>query len=95
MDPKIFTAVVAFVTALVGAVKKAFPVWTAGKEPLLAMVAAVATVVGLKALGAIEGTPWMDAGFWAFWGGLGAGVVHDKAVNPLLAGKAAPVERPV
>lgn len=86
-NPKLFALVTVLTTAIVGAVKKAFPKWADGKEPLLAVAIPVVSIVVLKLSGQIHGTDWIDAMILAVGSGFGAGVIHDKGVNPLLAGK--------
>jgi hypothetical protein len=83
--------VAAFTTAVVGATKKAFPNWADGKEELLALVIPIIIVPVLKLTGVVDLT-WANAVVMILFGGAGAGVLHDKFVNPLLAGKKQPSE---
>lgn len=79
--------VAAFVTMLIGALKKLFPKWVDGKEPLLAVIFPVVIVVVLKLTGGAFGSEsWVNAIIGAIASGLGAGVVHDKIVNPVIRG---------
>lgn len=87
IDIKVFSLLMVGTAAIIGAIKKAFPTWTASKEPLLAVAVPVLMVVALKSSGLFKGSEWVDALLWAFGAGMGAGIFHDKAINPLLAGK--------
>ena len=87
IDAKVFAMLSAFTAAVVGAVKKAFPAWTNGKEELLAIVIPMALVVLLKLAGVFKGTGWDTAVVASIGMGLAAGLGHDKIVNPLMAGK--------
>jgi len=87
IDIKVFSVLALGTAALIGGIKKAFPAWIANKEPLLAVVIPIALIIVFKATGTFKGTDWADALLWAFGAGMGAGVFHDKALNPLMAGK--------
>lgn len=90
IDAKVFAMLSAFTAAVIGAVKKAFPKWTDGKEELLAVVIPLVLVTLLKIAGVFKETGWDSAVVAAIGMGLAAGIGHDKIVNPLMAGKKAP-----
>lgn len=73
-------------TAFVGAIKKAFPKWTDGKEELLALALPMIVFVVFKTTHVVDLT-WARVVIDAVGGGLLAGVAHDKIVNPIMAGK--------
>lgn len=83
---QILALVAAFTTAVVGAVKKAFPVWASGKEELLSIVVPIVVVPVLKLAHVVDLT-WANVVIVILFSAVGAGVIHDKLVNPLLAGK--------
>ena len=82
VNAKAFAALVIVTTALVGAIKKAFPKWTESKEELLAFTIPVVLIALLKLSGVFKGTEWLDATIYALGSGLGAQIAHDKWVNP-------------
>lgn len=87
MDQMQVLALVAIVTtAIVGALKKAWPTWVTGKEELLAMVVPILLVPVLK-LTHVADLSWASIIITVLFSGVGAGVLHDKIVNPLIAGK--------
>lgn len=75
-------------TAAVGILKKLFPKWVDGKEEALAQLFPVLFTVVAKLSGGFKHTEWVDALLFAVGGGLGANVIHDKLVNPLMKGLA-------
>ena len=84
MDPmQVLAAVAAFTTAIVGAVKKAFPVWTPGKEELLAIVVPVIVVPILKFAHVVD-LSWANVVVTILFSGVGAGFLHDKFLNGLM-----------
>lgn len=87
MDQIQVLALVAVVTtAIVGALKKAWPTWVPGKEELLSMVVPIVIVPVLKLFHVADLT-WANVVITILFSGVGAGVLHDKVVNPLVAGK--------
>lgn len=78
-------------TAIVGALKKAWPTWVTGKEELLSIVVPILLVPVLKLTHVVDIT-WANVVLTILFGGVGAGVLHDKFVNPLMAGKKAPTD---
>jgi hypothetical protein len=83
---QVLALVAALTTAVVGAVKKAFPAWTTGKEELLSIVVPIVVVPILKFSHVVDMT-WANVVIVVLFSGVGAGIIHDKLVNPLLAGK--------
>ena len=88
IDATVFALITACTTAAVGTLKKLFPDWVDGKEEGLAQAFPVAFVIIAKLAHAFPGTDWVTAIMMAVGGGVGAGLVHDKIVNPLMKGKA-------
>ena len=88
---QVLAMIAAFTTAIVGAVKKAFPTWTPGKEELLSIIIPVIAVPILKFSHVVD-LSWANVVITILFSGVGAGVLHDKLVNPLLAGKKAEVK---
>ena len=86
IDTKVFALIAAGTTAAIGAVKKFFPKWTDGKEEALAQVLPIFFVIVAKMAHAFKGTDWTDALLIAVGAGLGAGVIHDYALNPVIKG---------
>lgn len=87
MDIKVFALITAVTTAVVGGVKKAFPVWTSGKEELLAVVLPVTFTIIAKISGLFHETSWVDALLVAVGSGVGSGLAHDYLVDPVIHGK--------
>lgn len=89
MDQMQVIATLAMVTtAIVGALKKAWPTWMSGKEELFAMVVPIIVVPILKITHVTNADmTWANVVVTILVTGLGAGVFHDKVVNPLMAGK--------
>lgn len=90
LDLGTYAGISVIVVALVGAIKKMFPAWTDKKEPLLALILALALGMGAKFLpgvGSFEKVHWLVHGLNLIFTALGAGLLHDKIVNPLLRGK--------
>jgi hypothetical protein len=81
--------VAVFVTGAVGAIKKAFPGWMNGKEELLSLVFPIIIFPVLKTAHVIDAT-WATVVILILGGALGAGILHDKVVNPLMARKRQP-----
>lgn len=81
--------VAVFVTGIVGAIKKAFPGWTNGKEELLSLVFPILIFPILKCAHVIDAT-WTTVVILILGGAVGAGILHDKVVNPLMARKKQP-----
>lgn len=81
------------ILAVVGAVKKAFPAWTKGKEPMLAIAIGVTFSVTAKLTGAMDfgtgGQGWIQCVLGGLTTGVGAGIGHDYVVNPVVAAKSA------
>jgi hypothetical protein len=88
IDVKVLALITAGTTSVIGILKKLFPVWVEGKEEGLAQVFPILFVVVAKLAHAFQGTDWVSALMMAVGGGVGAGLIHDKIVNPLLKGKA-------
>jgi hypothetical protein len=86
MDIKVFALIMVATTAVVGGLKKSFA-WVSGKEEFLAVVLPVLFTIIAKVAGMFHETDWVAALTWAFGSGLGAGVLHDKFVEPVLQGK--------
>lgn len=79
------------VVAVVGAVKKLFPTWTNGKEPMLAVAFSYALGIVAKLTGVMaEGK---DLKSWAahlvllLLVAAGAGVLHDQVLNKVIKGE--------
>lgn len=87
MNVKVLFLIAAATTAIVGALKKAFPGWVSGKEELLAIALPILFVVVCKTSGLYKGTDWVDSLIWAVGGGVGSGLAHDYVVNPVIASK--------
>lgn len=87
IDAKIFALLAGLTTALVGALKKAFPAWMTGKEPLLAIVTPVVLVVAFKVSGLLKGTEWPEAVIWAIGAGIGSQLIHDKILDGVVKNK--------
>jgi hypothetical protein len=87
VDAKVFALITAGTTAVIGIAKKLFPSWVSGKEEGLAQLLPVLFIISAKLLHAFQGTDWVSALLLASGGGLGAGLIHDKIVNPLMKGK--------
>jgi len=88
IDAKVFALITAGTTSAVGILKKLFPAWVDGKEEGLAQAFPIAFVVIAKLAHGFPGTDWVTALMMAIGGGMGAGLIHDKIVNPLMKGKA-------
>jgi hypothetical protein len=73
-------------TSAVGILKKLFPTWITGKEEALSQLFPVIFIVIAKLAGGFKNTEWVDAMLFAVGGGIGANVIHDKLVNPLMKG---------
>ena len=86
---QVLVLVAGVTTMIVGAIKKAFSKWTDGKEELLSMAVPVLIIPILKLSHVVELT-WASVVVTILLAGAGAGVLHDKVVNPLLAGKGQP-----
>lgn len=87
IDAKVFVLIAVATTAVIGGLKKAFPTYIKGKEELIAVAIPVLfTIVG-KIAGLFSETNWVDALIFAFGSGVGSGLIHDYAVNPLIKGK--------
>lgn len=85
MDARILTLITVGTMAVVGGLKKAFPSWVTGKEPLLAVSVPILFIIVCKVAGLFKETEWVDALIWTFGAGVGSGVLHDKVLNPLIA----------
>lgn len=83
----------AFALALVGAIKKAFPTWATGKEELLAIAIPLIVFPILKTTHTVD-VSWANLINAVLASTLGAGVAHDKIVNPLMARKKQPSDQP-
>lgn len=83
---QVLTLVAVVAMAIVGALKKAWPTWVTGKEELLAIVVPIVLVPVLKLSHVIDVT-WANVVVTILMSGVGAGVLHDKILNPLMAGK--------
>lgn len=86
INVKIAALIAGGTTSAVGILKKLFPAWIAGKEEALAQLFPILFVVVAKLAGGFKNTEWVDAMLFAVGGGLGANVIHDKLVNPLMKG---------
>ena len=86
VDAKVFALIAAGTTAVVGILKKFFPKWIDGKEEALAQVLPILFTIVAKLAGAFKAAEWVDALLYAVGAGLGAGILHDKLVNPLMKG---------
>lgn len=83
---QVLVAVAAFVTALVGAIKKAFPKWADGKEELLSLVGPTVILPVLKLAHALD-LSWANVAVMVLVIGAGSGVMYDKLVKPFMGGK--------
>lgn len=77
-----------FVMLVVSAAKVAVPLWMAGREPLVALLAGEVLALAAKLSGLGEGVPWLAVVLGGLAAGLGGQVLHDKALNPLLGKRA-------
>lgn len=84
IDVMVFSLITLGVTTAVQVIKKLFPSWSSGKEEALAAALPVMFVITAKVLHGFKDTGWVEALFWALGGGLTAGVVHDKLLNPMI-----------
>jgi hypothetical protein len=82
IDAKIFGIIIGGTTLVVGILKKLFPKWVDGKEEVLAQVFPIIFTMIAKLAGGFKATGWDEALIFAIGAGLGAGVVHDKLINP-------------
>jgi hypothetical protein len=89
IDPSLATyaGLAALTTMLIGAGKKLFGEKLKGKEPLLAIGIPILLGVASKLAHISFGsTDWVSHIVALALAGLGAGVIHDKVVNPLIKG---------
>lgn len=86
IDAKVFALITAGTTGAVGILKKLFPAWVDGKEEALAMIMPILFTIIAKLAHAFAGTSWVDALLFAAGGGVGAGILHDYVVNPVVKG---------
>jgi len=82
VDAKVFTLITVGTTAVVGLLKKFFPKLMEGREEGFALLLPIIFTIAAKYAGLFKATEWTDALLFAAGGGLVAGVIHDKAVNP-------------
>jgi len=82
------------VVGLVGGLKHLWKAWVAGKEPVLALI--LTLVIGILAkVGGLYGGPggenavlaWLVHVLLLVGTALGAGIAHDKLINPIFKGK--------
>lgn len=82
-DLTTWTGIAAVVTTIIGGLKKFVP-WVSGKEALVALVLGL----GLAAVAKVSGLGWSEL-TWVqlvvagLSSGVGAGLIHDKVVNPV------------
>ncbi len=87
-DLTTFGGIMIATTALVGVVKHMWPTWAKGKEPLLALI--IPVCLGLLAkftMDAFEDMHLVNLAVGLFMSGLGAGLVHDNVVKPIMQKK--------
>jgi Na+/proline symporter len=84
IDAKVITLVVVATTFLLEILKKLLPKFRENKDLVMAAAAVlpVAGIVIAKLAGSFSGTPWVELLIWALSGGVGAGLLNDKIVNP-------------
>lgn len=88
-----YGGIIFIVVALIGAVKKLFRAWIDGKEPLLALTFTLSIGIAAKAagmFGAHDVKTWLLHIVALIMAAAGAGLVHDKIVDPVLANKQPP-----
>lgn len=90
IDAKVFALITAGTTGAVGILKKLFPAFVGGKEEALAMVLPIMFTIVAKLAHAFTATSWVDALLFAVGGGIGAGLIHDYVVNPVVKGISSP-----
>lgn len=80
------------VVALIGAVKKLWRPWVDGKEPMLAVVLSYVLGISSKLTvpKAFEGVHWVLFLISLIFVAVMAMSLHDRVVNPILAGKPSP-----
>ena len=84
LDAKAIAALAVLTMALVGGLKRAWPSWVGGKEEFLSVVVPIVLVFVFKIFGFWKGTNWENALVYSLMSGVGAGLVHDKILNPIL-----------
>lgn len=78
-------------TIVIGAVKKLWPGFVKGKEALFALGIPIIVGCVVKAVGVgFEEVIWTAHIAALFTAGIGAGLFHDKVVNPVIANKPDP-----
>lgn len=84
-----FGGLILIVPMVVGALKKLFPSWIVGKEPMVAVV--VTYVVGVAAKltipGAFGGVGWLGLMIGLLLSSVASMTVHDQLVNKVIKGK--------
>ncbi len=84
IDAKVFTLIATGTIFVVSFLKKLLPgKITAERATQIALILPIIFTVTAKAAGWFHGTEWVEALMWALGGGIGAGVGHDKVLNPL------------
>ena len=84
IDAKVFALIAGSTIFFVEFLKKLLPgKITSERATQIAVILPVIFTVAAKAAGWFQGTEWVDALLWALGGGIGAGVGHDKVLNPL------------
>lgn len=88
-----FAGIAGIVPLMVGGLKKLWPSWIVGKEPLLCFAATYLLGVGakltMKAV-AFNGAGWLTTLVGLFFTALAAAAVHDTFVNKILTSKGDP-----
>lgn len=84
-----FAGLALIVPLAIGALKKLFPSWISGKEPMLAFVLSYAFGVTAKLTipGAFGGVGWFTLGLGLLFVAVAAAGVHDTIVNKILTSK--------
>jgi predicted Na+-dependent transporter len=84
-----FAGLAIVIPLVIGAVKKLFPAWIAGKEPMLALVAAY--VIGFTAKltipHAFGSVGWLTLGIGLLLVAVAAAGIHDTIINRVIKGK--------
>lgn len=84
-----YPGLVAAVIALVGGLKKLFPIWTDGREPLLGLVLSYVLGIGSKLTipGAFATVHWLVFILSLLLVAVGAKLGHDYFVNQIMRGR--------
>jgi uncharacterized membrane protein len=87
-----FAGLIVVIPILVGALKKLFTAWIAGREPMLCVVLtyAVGITAKLTVPHAFGGVGWLTLGIGLLLSSVASMNVHDSFINRVLKGKDEP-----